>query len=147
MQNSRTDATIIQALRSKGYKATPQRITVCKTALSSREHPSVQDIYLKVKKTHPTISLATVYKTLNILKESELVQELSFPQGQTRYDAYLEPHINLVCLKCGKIQDLDDPTVKEIVKKASAEANFAPTTQRTDVYGVCGQCSKTTKQK
>jgi len=147
MQNSRTDAMIIQALRSKGYKATPQRIVVCKTALSNREHPSVRDIYLKVKKTHPTISLATVYKTLNILKESELVQELNFPQGQTRYDSYLEPHINLVCVRCGKIQDLDDPSVKELVKKASVEANFAPATQRTDVYGVCGQCSKTTKCK
>ncbi|MBN1245681.1 transcriptional repressor [Candidatus Bathyarchaeota archaeon] len=147
MQNSRTDAMIIQALRSKGYKATPQRITVCKTALSSREHPNVQNIYREVKKTHPTVSLATIYKTLNILKESGLVQELNFSQGQTRFDPYLEPHINMVCLQCGKIQDLDDPAVKELVKKVYVKANFAPTTQRIDVYGVCGQCSKAAKFK
>ena len=84
----KNDALIIQALRSKGYKATPQRIAVCRIALSSREHPSVQKIYREVRKTHSTVSLATVYKTLNILKESGLVQELNFSQGQKRFDPY-----------------------------------------------------------
>jgi Fur family transcriptional regulator, peroxide stress response regulator len=147
MQDStKTDALIIQALRSKGYKATPQRIAVCKIALSSREHPSVQKIYREVKKSHPTVSLATVYKTLRILTESGLVQELNFSQGQTRFDPYLEPHINLVCLRCGKIQDLDDSDAKELVRKVAAKAQFTPTAQRVDVYGVCEHCSKAVKR-
>jgi Fur family transcriptional regulator, peroxide stress response regulator len=146
MQNSlKTDTLIIQALRSKGYKATPQRIAICKIALSSREHPSVQKIYLEVKKTHPTVSLATVYTTLHILKESGLVQELTFPQGQTRFDSYLEPHINLVCLRCGNIHDLDDLAAKELVKKVTAKAKFTPTAQRVDVYGICEHCSNVAK--
>jgi Fur family transcriptional regulator, peroxide stress response regulator len=146
MQDSpKTDALIIQALRSKGYKATPQRIAVCRIALGNREHPSVDKIYREVKKTHSTVSLATVYKTLNILKESGLIQELSFPQGQTRFDPYLEPHINLICIRCGKIQDVDDLAAKELVKKVTAKAQFTPTAQRLDVYGTCEPCSKAEK--
>ena len=142
----KTDAVIIQALRSKGYKATPQRIAICKMALGSKEHPSVQKIYREVKQMHPTVSLATVYTTLNILKESGLIQELNFPQGQTRFDPNLEAHINFVCRLCGNIQDSEDAALKELVKKASAKANFSPTAQRIDVYGVCGQCTNKASQ-
>jgi Fur family peroxide stress response transcriptional regulator len=134
-------ASIIQALRSKGYKATPQRIAICKFALFSREHPSVQRIYREVRKTHPTVSLATVYKTLQILKESGLIQELDFPQNQTRFDACLKPHINLVCLRCGNIQDLDNPVAQELVKRVTAATKFIPASQRLDVYGICEKCS------
>jgi Fur family transcriptional regulator, peroxide stress response regulator len=134
-------ASIIQTLRSKGYKATPQRIAICKFALLSREHPSVQRIYSEVRKTHPTVSLATIYKTLQILKESGSIQELDFPYDQTRYDPYLAPHINLVCSRCGKIQDLDDSIAQELIKRVVTVTKFIPTSQRLDVYGVCEKCS------
>jgi Fur family peroxide stress response transcriptional regulator len=148
MQNPlKANVSIIQALRNKGYKATPQRIAICKIALGSREHPSVQKIYREVQKMHPTVSLATVYKTLQILKEIGLIQELSFSDEQTRFDPYLEPHINLVCLRCGKIQDLDDVTVKKLLKKATVKAKFAATAQRIEVYGLCENCSKVAKFK
>jgi Fur family peroxide stress response transcriptional regulator len=138
----KTEVSIINALRSKGYKATPQRIAICKIALGSPEHPSVQKIYTDVKKTKPTVSLATVYSTLNILKDSGLIQELNFPKGQTRYDPYIEPHINLICLRCGKIQDLDDQASKELVKKVTGKVQFTPSGQRIDIYGTCEHCAK-----
>ncbi|MCW4019340.1 MAG: transcriptional repressor [Candidatus Bathyarchaeota archaeon] len=138
----KSDAVIIQALRNKGYKATPQRISVCKIALSSKEHPSVQKICKEVKKTHPTVSLATVYTTLRLLKESSLIQELNFPQGQTRFDPNLEPHINLVCIHCGRIMDVNDSEAKELINKVTKKAKFTPKAQRIDIYGVCQHCSK-----
>jgi Fur family peroxide stress response transcriptional regulator len=143
----KADASIIGALRSKGYKATPQRIAICKTALENRTHPTVQQIYREVKKTHPTVSLATVYKTLGILKESGLIQELNFPAGQTRFDAYMEPHINLVCCQCGSVQDIDDLAVKRLVKRVTLETKFVPTTQRIDIYGICERCAKTANRQ
>jgi Fur family peroxide stress response transcriptional regulator len=136
---------IVQALRNKGYKATPQRVTISKTVLCSREHPSVQRIYKEVKKTHPTVSLATVYQTLRILKESSLVQELNF-EGQTRYDTNLKPHINLVCINCGKIEDSDNPAVKDMIKSITEKTKFLHITQRVEVYGICQACSKTTSK-
>ncbi len=137
--------SIIQALRKKGYKATPQRIAICRFALSSREHPSVQRIHKEVKEIHPTVSLATVYKTLQILTEIGLIQELDFPKSQARFDSYVEPHINLVCLRCGKITDVDDPAAREMVAGIAATAEFTRTGQRLDVYGICKMCRSRTK--
>ena len=137
----KSDASAIEALRSKGYKATPQRIAICRIALNSREHLSAQQIYDQVKKIHSTVSLATVYKTLEVLRDLDLVQELNFPKGQARFDSYMNPHINLICVKCGKITDIDDVTAEEIAKKVAAATKFKPNGQRIDVYGMCQQCS------
>ena len=137
----KSDASAIDALRRKGYKATPQRITICRIMLNSRAHPSAQQVYDEVKKIHPTVSLATVYKTLEVLRDIDLVQEINLPKGQARFDSYMTPHINLICLKCGTITDLDDMTIKEITKKAATSTKFKPTRQRMDVYGICQKCS------
>jgi Fur family peroxide stress response transcriptional regulator len=143
--SEKLDTSIIQALRKKGYKATPQRIAICRFALSSREHPSVQRIHKEVKEIHPTVSLATVYKTLQILTEIGLIQELDFPKSQARFDSYVEPHVNLVCLRCGKIRDVDDPAAREMVAGIAATAEFTRTGQRLDVYGICKMCRSRTK--
>jgi Fur family transcriptional regulator, peroxide stress response regulator len=137
----KSDVSAIEALRSKGYKATPQRIAICRIALNNREHPTAQQIYDQVKKIHPTVSLATVYKTMEVLRDLDLVQELNFPKGQARFDSYMNPHINLICVKCGKITDIDDVAAEEIAKKVAAVTKFKPNGQRIDVYGMCQQCS------
>lgn len=139
----KSDASAIEALRSKGYKATPQRIAICRIVLNSGAHPSAQQVYDEVKKIHPTVSLATVYKTLEVLRDLDLVQEINFPKGQARFDSYMNPHINLICLKCCSITDLDDVTVKEITREVAAATKFKPTGQRVDVYGICQKCSGT----
>ena len=77
-----SDASAIETLRKKGYKATPQRIAICQFALNSRDHPTAQQVYDQVKKIHPTVSLATVYKTLEVLKSLDLIQELIYPKGK-----------------------------------------------------------------
>jgi Fur family transcriptional regulator, peroxide stress response regulator len=137
----KSDATAIAALRSKGYKATPQRIAICRIALNSRAHPSAQQVYDEVKRIHPTVTLATVYKTLEVLRDLDLVQEINFPKGQARFDSHMNPHINLVCLKCSSITDLDDMIAKEITRKVTATTKFKPTGQRIDVFGICQKCS------
>jgi Fur family peroxide stress response transcriptional regulator len=80
---------------------------------------------------------------LEVLRDIDLVQEINFPEGQARFDPYMNPHINLICLKCGTITDLDDITVKEIVRRVAAATKFKPTGQRMDVYGICQKCSGT----
>ena len=137
----KSDNAAIEALRSRGYKATPQRIAICRIALNSRAHPSAQQVYAEVKKIHPTVSLATVYKTLEVLRDLDLVQEINFPKRQGRFDSYMNPHINLICLKCGIIKDMEDETTKEITRKVAAATKFKPTGQRMDVYGICQKCS------
>jgi len=136
----KSEASAIEALRSKGYRATPQRIAICRITLNSRDHPSAQAVYKEVRKIHPTVSLATVYKTLEVLRDLDLVQELNFPKGQARFDSYMVPHINLICLKCGEIVDLDVAVAEEVSKMVGAVSKFKPNGQRLDVYGVCQKC-------
>jgi len=141
----KSDALIIETLRKKGYKATTQRIAICRFALHSRDHPSAQRVYDEVRRVHPTVSLATVYKTLQILTKHGLVQELDLPQSQARFDSYVEPHINLVCMQCGNIQDFDDSAAREMVERVAAKAEFTRTGQRLDIYGVCKTCRSSNK--
>jgi len=141
----KSDASIIDTLRKKGYKATAQRIAVCRFTLNSRDHPNAQKIYAEVKKFHPTVSLATVYKTLQILKEQDLIQELDLPESKARFDSYMDPHINVVCLQCGSIQDFSDNIAREMVEKVTTKADFTRTGQRIDIYGICKTCRGKTK--
>jgi len=143
--SQKSDAQVIQVLRSKGYKATPQRIAICRFVLSSKEHPSAQKVYSEVKKIHTTVSLATVYKTLQILKELGLLQELSSSVSQTRFDPNVKLHINLVCLQCGTIADLDDPVGRELIGRLTDSAEFTVTKHHIDICGVCRKCK--TKNK
>ena len=138
--SKKSDSQIIQALRSKDYKATPQRIAICRFALSSKEHPSARKVYSEVKKTHPTLSLSTVYKTLQVLKELGMLQELSSSLSQTRFDPNVKLHINLVCIQCGTIEDFDDPVGKELIRRLTNSAEFTVTEHHLDVYGVCRKC-------
>jgi len=144
-RSQKSDALIIETLRKKGYKATTQRIAICRFALHSRDHPSAQRVYDEVRRVHPTVSLATVYKTLKILTEHGLVQELDLPESQARFDSYVEPHINLVCMRCGNIQDFDDSAAREMVERVAAKAEFTRTGQRLDIYGVCKTCRSRNK--
>jgi len=85
-----SDSSTIKALRGKGYKATPQRIAISRFALHNHTHPTAQSIYSEVKKVYPTVSLATIYKTVQILKEVGLIQELNLPKDQTRFDPNMD---------------------------------------------------------
>ncbi len=137
-----SDAPIIEALRKKGFRATPQRIEICRFVLNDREHPTAQRIFREVRRLHPTVSLATVYKTLQVLRELRLVQELVFAQIETRFDSNVAPHINVVCLRCGKVRDIDDRATGEVVARAASRARFKVTGQRFDIYRICERCAK-----
>jgi Fur family peroxide stress response transcriptional regulator len=141
-ENHELDASIIRALRGNGYKATPQRIAIGRFTLLSRNHPTILRIYGEVKKTYPTVSLSTVYKTIKILQEVGLVQELNYPKDQTRFDSSMEPHIHLVCLSCGNIEDAKNFRIQDVVSQVSAAENFVVKGQRFDIYGICQSCCR-----
>lgn len=132
---------IIAKLRHNGYKITPQRLAICELILSSKDHPTADQIYQKILQKFPTISLATVYQTLHLLKELRLLQELRFADMSSRYDSNTSPHINVICPKCGQIYDYEAFRVKELWSKIVAELGFKPIGQRLDIYKYCDKCS------
>jgi Fur family peroxide stress response transcriptional regulator len=134
------DRELINIFKDKGFKVTVQRLAICKFILSRNDHPTTEVIYQELRKKYPTISLGTIYKTLHLLKELGLIQELGFNEGSIRYDPYMEPHINMVCLKCGKISDYKDEKVKELWSNIIFDIGIEPKGQRIDLYYECDDC-------
>ncbi len=136
------ESTIIKTFRNSGYRATPQRIAISKFMLDNHEHPTAQKAYIEVKKTHPTVSLATIYTTIKILKDTGLILELNMPKGQSRFDPNTGPHAHLLCLQCGNIRDWMDPIMPELIARISANMNFTVTGSSLDLQGICEKCCK-----
>jgi Fur family peroxide stress response transcriptional regulator len=134
------DQELFALFRKNGYKVTTQRLAIYKFLIKRKDHPTADQIYQELKTDCPTLSLGTVYKTLHTLKELGLIQELGFNEGSIRYDPDMELHINLVCSKCGKIEDYKADNVKKLWSAIISDLKLKPTGQRIDIYYECEDC-------
>ena len=134
---------IIDRLKENQRRITPQRMAVLKILAESEGHPSVEKIYEKVKKQFPTTSLATVYKSVAVIKELGEVLELGFTDGSNRYDGNKPyPHPHLICTECRTIMDPSISVLADVTQKLIAETGFKITTHRLDFFGICPECQK-----
>ena len=134
---------MLQKLRQRNFRITPQRIAVLKILAFSEMHPSVENIHEKVKEDFPTTSLATVYKTVTLLKELNEVLELGFPEGSNRYDGNKPyPHPHLICTKCKKIVDPDLASLADMTEELVSDTGFQIINHRLDFFGICPDCQK-----
>ncbi|MFI5296355.1 MAG: Fur family transcriptional regulator [Thermodesulfovibrionales bacterium] len=135
---------LIASLREKGYRLTPQRLEIIKLLSHDRSHPGAMDILEKVRQKAPKISMSTVYYTLDMLKKEGLIRELEFYDKDNRYDITVSDHINLICRKCGKIEDFTEavPFSSEMIE---AQTGFRPVGMRFEYYGYCRRCQSKRK--
>lgn len=135
--------TIIQKLRDNGHKITPQRMAIVKIIARSEGHPSVEMIHDQVKENFPTMSLATVYKNILLLKSLSEVLELGFPDGSNRYDGNNpDSHPHVICIKCKKIIDLETDSLDEMKEEVELETDFKIVNHRLEFFGICSNCIK-----
>lgn len=128
-------------LAERGYRVTPQRVAIYDAVRGDITHPSADDIYRRVRRQYPMISPATVYKTLELFVQLGLVSELGFGDDVNRYDSNPEEHVNLVCVRCRKITDVDEPSLLGAVRRNAASASrFEIFTGRHEFYGLCPDC-------
>lgn len=133
---------IIRKLKDNGYKITPQRMVIVDILAKSESHPSVEDIYNQIKEDFPTMSLATVYRNIILIKSFGEVLELGFPDGSNRYDGNKPfPHPHVICIECKKIVDPSLESLEDMTKEVSAETGFKILTHRLDFFGVCRSCT------
>jgi len=138
--NKRAD-TIIRKLRENGHKITPQRLAIVKILAVSEGHPSVEDIYEQIRADFPTMSLATVYRNIVLLKSFGEVLELGFPDGSNRYDGNKPaPHPHVICIRCKKIVDPVLDSLDEMKKEVALETDFEILNHRLDFFGICSSC-------
>jgi Fur family transcriptional regulator, peroxide stress response regulator len=134
---------MLSRLRGRNFRITPQRLAVLKILAGSASHPSVDDIYQEVKAEFPTTSLATVYKTVSLLKELNEVLELGFPDGSNRYDGNNPlPHPHAICMKCKKIMDPELMNIDELSEEMSRKTGYKIFHHRLDFFGLCPACQK-----
>lgn len=131
---------IIEVFRKNGFRATPQRIAIAQVVLNSRNHPSAEQVFEIVTRNNPSISLSTVYNTLNTMKNVNMVQELAFANNH-RYDSNTSIHVNLVCQNCGDIIDIENETLENEMDNISKRRGFSITGHRFDIYGTCRKCA------
>jgi Fur family peroxide stress response transcriptional regulator len=130
---------LIISLRKEGFRITPQRIAIVGYLLKTEDHPSAEHIHKTIQKKYPMVSLSTVYKTLDLLKEKKLVNEIEV-KGETRFDAHTDEHINLVCMNCGKIDDVDEDSLKEIQSRAAKKSKYLVIKSSFEMFGYCTSC-------
>jgi Fur family peroxide stress response transcriptional regulator len=136
-----TQQKLVNKLRPLGVRLTPQRLAIAEVVVNSADHPSVKEIFERVRAFFPYVTIATVYSTLTMLEEVGIVRELPF-QRQSRYDANLSPHVNLVCVGCGSVIDAEvgQKTVAKLQDLIAGKTDFQVASQRVDFYGWCSGC-------
>ncbi len=135
-----------RALKERGGRMTPQRMAVLRILAESKGHPSVDRIYQQVRKAFPTTSLATVYKTVSLLKEMGEVLELGFSDDSNRYDGNRPyPHPHLVCVRCRKIMDPELESLSDLQEELVRGTGFRILSHRLDFFGICPDCQKGSK--
>jgi len=130
---------IAAILRDEGHRVTPQRIAIIDYLIHTEDHPSAENVHAIIKKRYPMVSLSTVYKTLDLLRQKKLVNEIEV-KGEARFDAHVDNHINLVCLNCGKIEDVDENLLKNIQTKAAKKSEYMIIKANFELHGYCNKC-------
>lgn len=134
--------SILELFKKYKIKATPQRIAIYEMLRGTKQHPSAEMIYKTLENDYPTMSLATVYKTIDILKDAGLIQELKDMTSTGRYDANTTPHPHIICIKCNKVDDLDlDISFDdELLHKVKEVSGYDVLYSQVYFYGYCPDC-------
>jgi Fur family peroxide stress response transcriptional regulator len=131
---------LIKYLKEKGYKVTPQRIAVYDILKNTKEHPSVDMLYSRLQPVYPTMSLATVYKSLEVFKELGLVQELNVGEDKFRYDANVSQHPHITCVGCGKVEDVGNEMLFGLQEQVEGKTGYKLVNQQLYFFGYCPEC-------
>ncbi len=132
--------------KKKGLKLTGQRLKVLKVIQERpREHLSAEEIYSLVKEDDPGIGIATVYRTLSLLENMQLVKKIHLYDDYMRYEA-VEPdeeheHHHLICNYCGTIKDIHEDLLEDLEKNVEQKTGFQVHNHRVLLFGTCKSCA------
>ena len=136
---------IKKQLHEASYKLTPQReATVLVLLEHEADHLSAEDVFLLVKEKSPEIGLATVYRTLELLTDLKVVDKINFGDGVSRFDLRKEGadhfHHHLICIECGKVEEIQEDLLGEVEKIVESRWDFAIKDHWLTFHGVCRTC-------
>ncbi len=128
-----------------GMKMTPQRMAILNFLDGNLTHPSAADIFREISANFPTMSMATVYNTLETLVQKGLIQELGIDPYKKRFDPNPDHHHHLICIHCREINDIFSNFSLELKEKE--KKGFEITGNHVDFYGICPKCRELKNSK
>lgn len=136
---------IKKQLSGAGYKLTPQRESTVRVLLENEEdHLSAEDVFLLVREKSPDIGLATVYRTLELLNELNVVDKIQFGDGVSRFDLRQEGaahfHHHLVCIECGAVDEIQEDLLEDVEAIVENKWKFIIKDHRLTFHGICHRC-------
>jgi Fur family transcriptional regulator, peroxide stress response regulator len=137
---------IINMLMYKGLKVTPQRIAIFEAVITLNNHPTVEQIIDYIRKNHPNVAIATVYKVLDALIEHELIKRINTEKDITRYDAIVEPHHHIYYSDSNKIEDYIDNELTALLKAYFKEKEIPGITIEEIKLQIIGTSKNSTRQ-
>ncbi len=134
-----TVENLVEKFRSVDFKITPQRLGIFKILEGNHNHPSAEDIFTKIKKTYPTTSFTTVYKTLDVLEKMGEVLKITIDNKRMHYDPNTFTHHHIICLDCGKISDIYEDSISPTLPD-KIQNEFVLSRYHVSFYGTCKDC-------
>ncbi|MGC1343826.1 MAG: transcriptional repressor [Candidatus Binataceae bacterium] len=128
-------------LKDRGLKSTGQRDDIARVFFGIGRHISAEELYAEVKKVNPHVGYATIYRTLRLLRECDLLQERHFDEGQARYEAMGERHHDhFICERCGKIIEFENDSIERLQEMVARELKAQLRRHKMELYGICADC-------
>ena len=129
--------TILARCEAKGLRMTEQRRTIAKVLQNSKDHPDVEELYARASALDSGISLATVYRTVKLFEEADILDKLEFGDGRARYeDAERDHHDHLIDLHSGEVIEFMDPEIEQLQEKIAAKLGYRLKGHKLELYGV-----------
>lgn len=129
--------TILARCEAKGLRMTEQRRTIAKVLQDSKDHPDVEELYARASALDSGISLATVYRTVKLFEEADILDKLEFGDGRARYeDAERDHHDHLIDLHSGEVIEFMDPEIEQLQEKIAAKLGYRLKGHKLELYGV-----------
>lgn len=122
------------------YRNTAQRAIILEEVENSEEHLTAGEIFERVRKRYPSIAYGTVYRTLHLLAEHELIQELTFADQASRFDKRTDRHDHVHCTECGALVDVTVPVSSGFEEAAATQSGWKVVRHHTLFEGVCPDC-------
>ena len=129
--------TILQRCERKGLRMTSQRKIIAQVLENAADHPDVEELYKRASKIDPTISIATVYRTVKLFDEAGILDKLEFGDGRARYeDAEREHHDHLIDINSGRVIEFMDSDIEKLQEKIAQKLGYRLMGHKLELYGV-----------
>jgi Fur family peroxide stress response transcriptional regulator len=138
-----TSSALTTILKQAGMRLTPQRLAICELLTDSNEHPTAARLCTELRPQFPSLSLATIYNTLDTLVNLGAINVLGHAgDDHVHYDSDMDPHVNLACVTCHSIIDIPSEHVHHLDSEISQASGYKLLGARVLYYGLCPECQK-----